>query len=320
MHYRLGWLFLGMIAAIALVLLPMSADAQGVRRTQTPAPGGRATRAFPSPTRSPAAPTQGVPRPTRTFAGPSGTPTFGAPRRTVTPRPSRTPNPLDIQGTATQLASSVLPFPLDSANLTKAAPQSSDEAYAALTTFASDNLGLSISPFYAGNIPNSASQQVPAGTADEIIAQFPADVQAILAQVQDLNGIGYWGVFNEGAAIVYVGDCTNNPTCTVSTASMQIQLSAASLGAYAIYLPSDAPTDANDAVALIGASYPALAGVQLIPVDVQTGFAFTGTTTDLGRDNSVIKVVYAGVVSHNGQAVVYAVVGVGESYAQMVRR
>ncbi len=71
--------------------------------------------------------------------------------------------------------------------------------------------------------------------------------------------------------------------------------------------------------------YPKFTGLAFAQVtDIDTGYAFTATTASMGLDPvtnqpvSAAKVIYAGVVSLNGQTYVYALVGVGEGYASVL--
>jgi hypothetical protein len=86
---------------------------------------------------------------------------------------------------------------------------------------------------------------------------------------------------------------------------------------YSVYAAS-APADASAALNLINSVYPGLAGLEWQPYTAQQGYAFYSmAAAGNGRGQNTIKLVYAGVVDPNGQALVYALVAVGEGYVQM---
>ncbi|MCC6613597.1 MAG: hypothetical protein IT320_08975 [Anaerolineae bacterium] len=198
-----------------------------------------------------------------------------------------------------------------------ATPTPSAEAYEALVVFANDQLGAVIEPLYAGE------------ATDAVLATFsylPAELQAYLSNATSISGAAYWGLLNGGVGGVMVGDCAaNSANCTISTDNLSTQLTSAAAGAYGLLTTGAMPATPGDALDLITTVYPKLDGLAFAQVtDVDGGLAFTATAASMGYDAatmqpvSVAKVVYAGVVDVNGQAFVYALVGVGEGYVQVL--
>ncbi len=197
----------------------------------------------------------------------------------------------------------------------EATPVPSAEAYQAVTVFANDQLGAVIQPLYAGE----ATDQVQIA-----IQALPDEMEAFVLNAIPLGCADYWALLNGGVAGVMVGDCASGARA-ISSNALNAELSASSLGAYALYASAAVPTDAAGALALITQVYPALKGLAFAQItDLSTGLAFTATAAGLGTDPatgaslSVAKVVYAGVVDVNGVPLVYAVVGVGQPYVDVI--
>ncbi|MBZ0293001.1 MAG: hypothetical protein K8L99_10605 [Anaerolineae bacterium] len=196
----------------------------------------------------------------------------------------------------------------------EAAPQPSAEAYEAIVIFANDQLGAVIQPLYAG---------VATGDVETLMSYLPEEIQAYLLNATTISGVAYWGLLNGGVAGVAVGDCTS-ANCTVSGDNLTFQISSASAGAYGLFASGAVPADANAALGLVTQVYPKLSGLSFAQVsDVEQGYAFTASAAGLGLDPatnaplSVAKVVYAGVVAIDGKPFVYALVGVGQGYADL---
>lgn len=198
-----------------------------------------------------------------------------------------------------------------------ATPAPSADAYEALVVFANDQLGAVIEPLYAG-LATDAVQQM--------IAYLPDDIEASFLNATAISSVTYWGLLAGGAAAVSVGDCSTNPAnCTVTADNLSVQLSSASAGMYGILAGEAVPTTPEAALALITTVYPKLDGLAFAQItDVETGYAFTATTASVGYDAvtrqpiSTAKIVYAGVVQVNGAPFVYAVVGLGEGYVNLM--
>jgi hypothetical protein len=157
-----------------------------------------------------------------------------------------------------------------------------------------------------------------------LIAYLPAEMQAYVANLTTISGETYWGLLYGGFASVMVGDCSSG-NCAVTADNLDVQLSSSAAGAYGLLTNAAAPTTPEQALALITQVYPKLDGLAFAQVtDIDSGFAFTATTASLGYDAathqpiSAAKVVYAGVVSVNGQPFVYALVAVGEGYVALI--
>jgi len=194
-------------------------------------------------------------------------------------------------------------------------PTPSAEAYEAIVLFANDQLGAVVEPLYAGTVT---------AEIDQMITLLPEEMQAYLLNATAISGTEYWGMLNGGAAAVTVGDCATNPAgCAVTADTLSMQLSSASMGAYAIRASAAVPSTADEALRLITTVYPKLTGLSFAQItDVEEGLAFTATTASLGTDVngqpiSAAKIVYAGVLDLNGMPYVYAMVAVGEGYANV---
>lgn len=192
-------------------------------------------------------------------------------------------------------------------------PTPSAEAYEALVVFANDQLGAVVEPVYAG---------VATDEVQLMMGYLPAEIQAYLLNTTTMSGTTYWGLLHGGFGAVMVGDCAaDSANCAVTADNLSVQLSSAAAGAYGILANQTMPTTTTDALALITMVYPKLDGLAFAQItDVEQGLAFMATTASMGYDTatmqpvSAAKVVYAGVVDVNGQAFVYAMVGVGEGY------
>lgn len=199
----------------------------------------------------------------------------------------------------------------------------SDTAYNVIVNFGQMYLGTTVAPIYAGTSadisasggmmlpnrqgqrPNQANMQdIPDMSAyvAQIESQFPDEVASLLANA---NGIAYWGIMSNGGAVVYSGDCTG-AQCTIEQDQIQATIVSGSLGAYGFYT-NQAVNTANEALTLVLAMFPGLSQVGLDSASAETGYAFTAS----GMTMDTITAYYAGVMSVEGQTLVYAVVGTG---------
>ncbi|MBL8131912.1 MAG: hypothetical protein JNL42_08645 [Anaerolineae bacterium] len=197
------------------------------------------------------------------------------------------------------------------------APTPSAEAYEALVIFANDQLGAVIDPLYAGAYT---------GEFQQVMAYLPPEMQAYAQNLVAIAGATYWGLWQGGGGAVMVGDCASNPSaCAVSGDTLSMQLSGASAGVYGLLTGEVMPADASAALHLVTRVYPKLTGLSFAQIsDIDSGYAFTATTASMGFDPatgqpiSAAKVITAGVVSVNGTAFVYALVGVGEGFVTVL--
>jgi hypothetical protein len=172
-----------------------------------------------------------------------------------------------------------------------------------------------VEPLYAGE----ATDQVQIA-----IQALPDDLEAFVINTLPASCADYWALINGGAAGVMVGDCSATAH-TINTAALSAELSVSSLGVYGLYANAAMPGDAAGTLDLITKVYPALEGLAFAQItDMSAGLAFTATAAGLGIDPvsgqslSVAKVVYAGVVQVNGLTFVYALVGVGQPYVDVI--
>nr|MCU0465255.1 hypothetical protein [Anaerolineae bacterium] len=185
----------------------------------------------------------------------------------------------------------------------------------ALVAFANEQLGLTLTPAYAGTLTAELST---------IIAYLPAEMQAYLSAAASLTDAQSFGVWQGGAGAVMVGACSVDNTCAVEAESLSLELTNASAGAYTLLVNTPAPTTTEGALELLTTVYPKLNGLAFAQVtNIEAGLAFTATASSIGYDSntqaplSVAKVIYVGVINVNGQALTYALVGVGEAYADL---
>ncbi|HVO70522.1 MAG TPA: hypothetical protein VMT24_10780 [Aggregatilineaceae bacterium] len=194
-------------------------------------------------------------------------------------------------------------------------PVPSAEAYRAVTVFANDQLGAVVQPLYAGE----ATSEVQAA-----LGPLPDMMEALLLKALLVSCNDYWALLNGGFAGVLAGDCSTAQQA-VTTEMLNAVLSSSAAGVYAIYADAAVPSDADGALALITKVYPALEGLAFAQItDIQDGSAFTATAAGLGTDPvtgqslSVAKVIYAGVVEVDGKPLVYALLGVGQPYVDLL--
>ncbi len=198
-------------------------------------------------------------------------------------------------------------------------PTPSADAYEALVVFANDQLAVTVDPLYAGSFT---------GDVQTIMAYLPAEIQALLLNATSISGNAYWGLMAGGAGVVLVGDCASSPSaCAVNSDNLTTQLSSASAGTYGFLVSAAAPTSADAALQLVTQVYPKFTGLSFAQVtDVETGYLFMATTASMGIDPvtyqpvSVVKVIYSGVVTVNGQSFVYTLVGIGEGYVNILNQ
>jgi hypothetical protein len=192
------------------------------------------------------------------------------------------------------------------------APAPSAEAYEALVVFANDQLGAIVDPLYAGEVTEEVLNALMTLPAQ---AQYPA----YLATKMDIAG--YYGLLKGGAAALAVGECPTGQVCQLGT-DIPAELSQAALGVYAIRTGEPVPTTPAEALQLAQLVYPKLTGLEFIQLADVQGYAFMAQTASIatvdGQPATVAKVVLTGVGNYNGQTVVYAAVGVGDMYANLL--
>ncbi|MCI0394514.1 MAG: hypothetical protein L0332_19890 [Chloroflexi bacterium] len=194
-------------------------------------------------------------------------------------------------------------------------PAPSEAAYEAIVVFANDQLGATVEPMYAGEV----TEEVLA-----LLQMLPVYAQNAAYTAVNVSTASYYALLQGGVAAVSVGECAEGSTCQLSS-DIPAELSNASLGVYALQTAEALPATAAEALELLTLVYPRLTGLdftQVTSTDVTIpGYAFTATTTSAalinGQPGFVTKVVFAGVASVDGRTVVYATVGLGETYASL---
>ncbi len=227
--------------------------------------------------------------------------------------PDDLPSQADIQALLDDFD---LPFSLEDLDL----PGSSPEAYTALVGFGQSYLGITIDPFYAGVISGEAvddtelPEELPV-ELETVTVEVPAEVQSLL---ENVTGIGYWGIYQNGAAGLYTAsNCTAD--CSLTVDNLQLTLSNGSIGLYTVYQQSSI-TDDISAQNLILSTFPALARYELTSYAIEAGYTFTGYDTSVGTDFSGTGFLAGVTPSQNGQSLVYVIFGVGEGYIELMPR
>ena len=192
------------------------------------------------------------------------------------------------------------------------APAPSAEAYEALVIFANDQLGAVVDPLYAGEVTEEVLDALLTLPAQ---AQYPAYLAA------EMDIAGYYGLLRGGAAALAVGECPAGQVCQLGT-DIPAELSQAALGVYAIRTGEPLPATPAEALQLTQLVYPKLTGLEFVQLADVQGYAFMAQTASVatvdGQPATVAKVVLTGVADYNGQTVVYAAVGVGDLYANLL--
>ncbi|MEZ4668876.1 MAG: hypothetical protein R3E39_13290 [Anaerolineae bacterium] len=205
---------------------------------------------------------------------------------------------------------------------TRQSPASSGEAEAALSGFATSYLGSAYTWLYTGDLDSSTASPEAVAAWNTLVAQLPAEVQSYIVTFSNVAGGSYWGVFQTGSGMVTVGDCANNPNCVVTVDNLDVYLNGASAGVYASYV-ANAANSANDALNLVHSAYPKTNSISLAAISTDQGYAFEGYTYSTGAGGKQVQatttVYIVGVIPINSQSLLYAVVGVGDGYVNLVR-
>ncbi len=292
-----------------LILLPLLAASVALTHAQNASSADQALRPTVAVTRSqPTRPAITPRAPTSSGSGSLGTPiAIPTIERPTGGQLSLTPQLPDISATLTAIGGSI-DFPVPGT------PVSSNEASQAITTFASQQLGIGIDLLYAGTATSSVQS---------LLAQLPAEAQAAFSSEVSISGATYWGLLRNGSAALAVGDCTTG-NCTITADTLDVQLTSSAAGLYAL-LSGAIPTTPADALNLIVQTYPALNGLPWTQVtDEESGMAFTAITSTTRLDPTTkkpvttAKAVYAGVVASGQQSLVYALVSIGDGYVKIV--
>lgn len=193
---------------------------------------------------------------------------------------------------------------------------SSAEAEAVISDFASIHLGAAFDPLYAGQYGGGRlAAQSSSDSLDAVLAQLPAEAQQYISALQNLSGEAYWGVFSNGVGAVGLGDCTGT-NCSIDMDNLDFYITTISGGLYAVYTPA-APASAADALNLIVAIYPGLTDAGLQQVSTETGYVFEAV--GVSGSTATTSLYYAGTISSAGQTLVYTLVAVGQGYVDLMR-
>lgn len=176
------------------------------------------------------------------------------------------------------------------------------DAKAMISEFAAIHLG--VEPGVARALGVSGDLMLPPTVQNEVEAAVALAGQASVGTISLYE--------NRGIAEVAVG------TGTIS-GDLEADITAASLGSYALRLPQTAlPADSAAAQTLLVALYPALADATLEPVSTEQGQLFKATTTTQQFDPETMaivtttKVILTGVNGKDAATVAWVVVGNGD--------
>jgi hypothetical protein len=235
------------------------------------------------------------------------------------PPPTLIPN--EVVPTIAPLSNSPLPALPERFNpLTAPAPQIAQpaigtptaEAARMIEDFAAQYLGIELQMQYAADLSQgeAGAQQGDINTFVSFFKQLPPDGQTLSGGMGKADAV-YWGVFQDGAAMLALGDCS--PDCTLKLDKLDFYLTNSSGGAFGTYVDA-LPADASEALDLLQAIYPNLAKVYLTPTNgPRGGFAFRASIPAL--PNAAAGTVYAGTLPVDEQTLAYAVVTIGAGYA-----
>jgi hypothetical protein len=231
---------------------------------------------------------------------------------------SHTAYVIDAQGQrtprATRSASTRTPGQVQSSGLTatalagKYARTGSAEAAQAITVYASEVLGTQIVVQKAGGVTTDVVRAIT--QTDE-----SSNAQSATVKLAVKN---YSATLKNGAATLSYGDGT-------VTGDVAVDVQGASLGVYSLTAAATGQIDANAALSLAKATYPALAVLPYTPYSVTSGYAWYVSSTAPGLDPKTGKataisqavLLYVLPVA-NGRASVTATVGRGTFATQVV--
>ncbi|MEL6272225.1 MAG: hypothetical protein AAFR22_20645, partial [Chloroflexota bacterium] len=166
--------------------------------------------------------------------------------------------------------------------------QSNPEAATAIAGFASVHMGANIMPEFAQKVRSGllVDSDISAQLIDEIAAEMSEEAQTLLslAREADIDGATYYGLMENGLAVVFTAsDCTGR-RCTVDVEQLQVNIEEASMGLFAFYADVDVPS-ADAALGLILNTYPELRDAGLEAYYADETYA-DGYYTFTARDTS----------------------------------
>jgi len=174
-------------------------------------------------------------------------PTLQAGAATALPALQTVLPPELIPGQGLPLPGTLLPQLLDQLN--------QEQAALALEAYARDVLGI--------NVDISIGRST---TVNDL--NLPVTTESGANQAMQLAGVSYNGLFQDGIASLSLG------SGTTSGSDLTGSLENASLGAFSINLSQTMPASADEALALIKATYPGIANRELILSDQTSGYTF----------------------------------------------
>ena len=217
-------------------------------------------------------------------------PTIQAAAATTGPALQTMIPPEMIPGQGLPLPGTSIPQLLDKLN--------QEQAALALEAYGRDVLGLNLDI----KVGRSAAGDV----------ELPVTTESGATQAMQIAGVTYYGLFQDGTASLSLG--SGSTTGSDLTGSIQN----ASLGIFSVSLAQALPASADEALALVKATYPGIASLELTMTDQTEGFSFqTSQAQDWAIANGQIilkgTLVSAGAVPGRraGKIVVWVTVASG---------
>lgn len=178
------------------------------------------------------------------------------------------------------------------------------DAEAAIVSYASDVLGLSVAPLYAGTVTREVNRALV----------LSAQGQSAQNAVVDLALVSYGAVFANGAAALSYGD-------GAISGDLEVDINTASLGAYSVLVGGTAPDTETEALTVVLGIFPGLADRAFSQSPASDGYAWryqgqiSGFSAESFQATLVAEAVQIGLATgrgpRGGQAVAYAIVGRG---------
>lgn len=193
------------------------------------------------------------------------------------------------------------------ATLTPFATVPADEAAAAISTYAADVLGLTVTVRKAGGL---------SGTVTRTLMQTPkgGDAQSATAKLAVKS---YGATLSNGAASLSYGS-------GVVSGDISVDVQASSLGVYSLVVTGATASNVEAALALAQTTFPALADLRYTTYAVSKGYAWYATSNVSAVDPKTRKAVTLAqavilyvVPGRDGKASVSATVGRGEFAAAL---
>lgn len=213
-----------------------------------------------------------------------------------------------------------LPEEFDLAAIAERFSENNPEAYAAISGFSAAYFGASLEPVFAQKRGGGilANSDVISDVADDIVGQLSDEAQVLYAAVDqaDLVGALYYGLLDDGFAVVITADDCSGRRCTVALDELQLNIENAALGMYAVNV--DGSVESSEAAYdLVISTFPAMANVPLVEADATIGYAFAYSDSSMTGGISYFFSVATSTYPDGSTTKVYGRVGTGEGYVAL---